>query len=120
MDSVANLCTHLHIEPSPLFHLLSYGAHLALASPSVAFSLCASRKTLVLDLDETLVHSTVKPSPLASFAVEVYLEGNYCKFHVFKRPFVDHFLRQVRSSLRLDSPGTQPVANITRWLSGTT
>ena len=55
-----------------------------------------SRKTLVLDLDETLVHSTVKPFPSANFAVEIYLGGNYCKFHVFKRPYVDQFLRQVR------------------------
>ncbi|KAF5363302.1 hypothetical protein D9756_000672 [Leucocoprinus leucothites] len=72
-------------------------------------------KTLVLDLDETLIHSTSRPNPsLASsgsgffglgligrgnkspgHTVEVILGGKRTQYHVYKRPFVDFFLRTV-------------------------
>jgi CTD nuclear envelope phosphatase 1 len=66
-------------------------------------------KTLVLDLDETLIHSTSKPmsssssgSGLLGFGgrnkghtVEVILNGQSTIYHVYKRPFVDYFLRKV-------------------------
>jgi CTD nuclear envelope phosphatase 1 len=67
-------------------------------------------KTLVLDLDETLIHSTIRPmrgsSGLFGFefggkrlgkghVVEVLLNGRRTKYHVYKRPFVDYFLRKV-------------------------
>ncbi|KAF8974308.1 NLI interacting factor-like phosphatase-domain-containing protein [Flammula alnicola] len=71
-------------------------------------------KTLVLDLDETLIHSTSRPIPfqssgsgllsLGSFGrpnkgaghmVEVVLGGRSTLYHVYKRPFVDFFLRKV-------------------------
>jgi CTD nuclear envelope phosphatase 1 len=66
-------------------------------------------KTLVLDLDETLIHSTSKPighlsssSRLLGFGrrnkghtVEVVLGGRSTLYHVYKRPFVDYFLRKV-------------------------
>ncbi|KAG1753982.1 NIF-domain-containing protein [Suillus paluster] len=68
-------------------------------------------KTLVLDLDETLIHSTSKPmchsssgSGLLGFGrrnkghtVEVVLGGRSTLYHVYKRPFVDYFLRKVSS-----------------------
>ncbi|KAJ7507747.1 NLI interacting factor-like phosphatase-domain-containing protein [Mycena galericulata] len=70
-------------------------------------------KTLVLDLDETLIHSTSRPLlsgnsstgflGLGTFSrnkgsghmVEVVLGGNSTLYHVYKRPFVDFFLRTV-------------------------
>ncbi|KAI6105629.1 NIF-domain-containing protein [Pisolithus sp. B1] len=66
-------------------------------------------KTLVLDLDETLIHSTSKPlshstGPLGllglgrrnkGHTVEVVLGGRHTLYHVYKRPFVDYFLRKV-------------------------
>ncbi|KAF8450457.1 NLI interacting factor-like phosphatase-domain-containing protein, partial [Boletus edulis BED1] len=66
-------------------------------------------KTLVLDLDETLIHSTSKPMSLSSggfgllgfgrrnkgHTVEVVLGGRSTLYHVYKRPFVDYFLRKV-------------------------
>ncbi|KAF8195951.1 HAD-like domain-containing protein [Mycena galopus ATCC 62051] len=70
-------------------------------------------KTLVLDLDETLIHSTSRPmlsgsSPTGFFGlgtfnrnkgsgrmVEVVLGGHSTLYHVYKRPFVDFFLRTV-------------------------
>eukprot|EP01113_Clastostelium_recurvatum_P050916 TRINITY_DN976_c0_g1_i1.p1 TRINITY_DN976_c0_g1~~TRINITY_DN976_c0_g1_i1.p1 ORF type:complete len:308 (-),score=67.95 TRINITY_DN976_c0_g1_i1:208-1131(-) len=53
------------------------------------------RKTLILDLDETLVHSTVKPVHVYHMTVDVTLEGVQCTFYVIKRPHVDAFLQQV-------------------------
>ncbi|KAF5388255.1 hypothetical protein D9615_000368 [Tricholomella constricta] len=70
-------------------------------------------KTLVLDLDETLIHSTSRPihssgsggsglfglgsfdsrNKGASHMVEVVLGGRSTLYHVYKRPFVDFFLR---------------------------
>ncbi|KAG6817446.1 hypothetical protein H0H87_008614 [Tephrocybe sp. NHM501043] len=72
-------------------------------------------KTLVLDLDETLIHSTSRPihnsgsggtglfglvsfdsrNKGASHMVEVVLGGQSTLYHVYKRPFVDFFLRTV-------------------------
>lgn len=72
-------------------------------------------KTLVLDLDETLIHSTSRPmyahlpgsgllsgfgtgrrNKGAGHMVEVVLGGRSTLYHVYKRPFVDYFLRKVR------------------------
>ena len=76
------------------------------------------RKTLVLDLDETLIHSTTRPlfpsatgssgildfgsligfggrTKKAGHMVEVYMGGRSTLYHVYKRPFVDYFLRKV-------------------------
>lgn len=52
-------------------------------------------KCLVLDLDETLVHSTFKPIEDADFEVPVEIEGIIYKVYVRKRPFVDEFLTEV-------------------------
>lgn len=53
------------------------------------------RKCLVLDLDETLVHSSFKPIPDADFKIEIELEGTIHRVYVRKRPFVDEFLKDV-------------------------
>lgn len=55
----------------------------------------AGRKTLVLDLDETLVHSSFKPISNADFVISIELEGTIHKVFVRKRPYVDEFLRAV-------------------------
>lgn len=74
-------------------------------------------KTLVLDLDETLIHSTSRLGPglnnlvtsvdggrtnykadvssLKVRVVEVVLDGRSVVYHVYKRPWVDFFLRKV-------------------------
>jgi len=78
------------------------------------------QKTLILDLDETLIHSTSRPLSYAASAgggllglsfggllggrksrreghtVEVVLNGRSTTYHVYKRPYVDHFLKKVR------------------------
>eukprot|EP00887_Chlorella_sp_A99_P000730 scaffold5.g730.t1 len=55
----------------------------------------AGKKTLVLDLDETLVHSSFKPVPSPDYIIPVEIEGRIVDVYVLKRPFVDHFLRAV-------------------------
>jgi len=53
------------------------------------------KKTLVLDLDETLVHSSFKPIPDPDFVMSIELENVIHKVYVRKRPGVDNFLRVV-------------------------
>lgn len=55
----------------------------------------AGKKTLVLDLDETLVHSSFKPIPDPHFIVPVEIEEQVHKVYVLKRPGVDNFLAAV-------------------------
>ncbi|KAK0247772.1 hypothetical protein LTR91_009608 [Friedmanniomyces endolithicus] len=63
------------------------------------------RKCLVLDLDETLVHSSFKASlsihcaqqilHQADFTIPVEIEGQYHNVYVIKRPGVDAFMKRV-------------------------
>ncbi|KAI0307246.1 NLI interacting factor [Multifurca ochricompacta] len=87
--------------PTPTY---SPSASLPIAPRKTPFHL---PKTLVLDLDETLIHSTSRPLPApgihglfgarraASHTVEVVMGGRSTLYHVYKRPFVDFFLRKV-------------------------
>jgi len=51
------------------------------------------KKCLVLDLDETLVHSSFKQVP-CDFIVPVKIEDKTYKVYVAKRPHVDEFMRR--------------------------
>ncbi|XKL59102.1 hypothetical protein PGB90_000118 [Kerria lacca] len=63
------------------------------------------KKILVLDLDETLIHSASLNSPYNNekkppsvdpdFELQVIIDKHLVKFHVFKRPHVDKFLEIV-------------------------
>ncbi|KAI1609435.1 protein phosphatase [Exophiala viscosa] len=53
------------------------------------------RKCLVLDLDETLVHSSFKILNQADFTIPVEIEGQYHNVYVIKRPGVDTFMKRV-------------------------
>jgi len=52
----------------------------------------AGRKCLVLDLDETLVHSSFKPVPNPDYVVPIEIDGQQHHVYVLKRPHVDTFL----------------------------
>lgn len=86
-------------------------------TPTSAPSHFLTPKTLVLDLDETLIHSTTRPLPQSgsfgflgswgfggrrrggSRTIEVVLGGKSTLYHVYKRPFADYFLRKVSISV---------------------
>ncbi|KAF8458031.1 phosphatase PSR1 [Terfezia claveryi] len=53
------------------------------------------KKCLVLDLDETLVHSSFKLIHQADFTIPVEIEGAYHNVYVIKRPGVDQFMKRV-------------------------
>jgi RNA polymerase II subunit A small phosphatase-like protein len=53
------------------------------------------KKCLVLDLDETLVHSSFKILHQADFTIPVEIEGQYHNVYVIKRPGVDQFMKRV-------------------------
>ncbi|KAJ2356945.1 hypothetical protein GGF43_001762 [Coemansia sp. RSA 2618] len=59
--------------------------------PPLAASL-KGRKCLVLDLDETLVHSSFREVDQPDFVVPVVLEGQEHSVYVVKRPGVDEFI----------------------------
>lgn len=53
------------------------------------------RKCLVLDLDETLVHSSFKSIQQADYVVPVEIEYHWHNVYVIKRPGVDNFLKKM-------------------------
>jgi TFIIF-interacting CTD phosphatase-like protein len=54
------------------------------------------RQTLVLDLDETLVHATsMGLYSRHDFSIEVTVDNLPCLYYVYKRPYCDLFLRKV-------------------------
>lgn len=65
------------------------------------------RKVLVLDLDETLIHShhdgvvrqTVRPGTPPDFVLKVVIDRHPVRFFVHKRPHVDFFLDIVSTTI---------------------
>ncbi|KAF7288244.1 FCP1-like proteiny domain-containing protein [Mycena chlorophos] len=95
-------------SPSPPSIATDSNASRSSTTPTTRRSPFHMPKTLVLDLDETLIHSTSRPLPSASSGffgiggnqssgrmVEVVLGGHSTLYHVYKRPFTDFFLRTV-------------------------
>ncbi|OAD78337.1 hypothetical protein PHYBLDRAFT_154365 [Phycomyces blakesleeanus NRRL 1555(-)] len=54
-----------------------------------------TKKCLVLDLDETLVHSSFKVIPNPDFVVPVEIDNQFHNVYVLKRPGVDEFMRRM-------------------------
>jgi RNA polymerase II subunit A small phosphatase-like protein len=50
------------------------------------------KKCLVLDLDETLVHSSFKPTTNPDYIIPVDIDGTIHQVYVCKRPGVDEFM----------------------------
>ncbi|KAJ3359698.1 hypothetical protein GGF32_009043 [Allomyces javanicus] len=59
------------------------------------------KKCLVLDLDETLLHSSFKLVPNADFIIPVEIDGIVHNVYVLKRPGVDEFLQQLGTRFEL-------------------
>lgn len=66
------------------------GALLGAKSPKFA-----NKKCLILDLDETLVHSSFKYLRVADFVIPVEIDNQVHHVYVIKRPGVDEFLKKV-------------------------
>uniref|UniRef100_A0A3B0MQJ2 RNA polymerase II carboxyterminal domain (CTD) phosphatase, putative n=1 Tax=Theileria annulata TaxID=5874 RepID=A0A3B0MQJ2_THEAN len=66
---------------------LKYGATVLRKSAT----LIPKRKTLVLDLDETLIHSSFEPS-INSFTMPLMQNGVERTIYINKRPYLDEFL----------------------------
>uniref|UniRef100_A0A6Q2WSV6 protein-serine/threonine phosphatase n=1 Tax=Esox lucius TaxID=8010 RepID=A0A6Q2WSV6_ESOLU len=62
--------------------------------PEVNISDCG-KNCVVIDLDETLVHSSFKPISNADFIVPVEIDGTVHQVYVLKRPHVDVFLQKM-------------------------
>ncbi|KAJ1973898.1 Nuclear envelope morphology protein 1 [Dimargaris xerosporica] len=60
------------------------------------------QKTLVLDLDETLIHaSLIAKSRSYQHIVEVNVQDLSCLYYVYKRPHLDYFLKKVSEWYRV-------------------
>ena len=73
-----------------------------------------NKKTLILDLDETLVHSAFSPfSRKSDIELEIYIEGENKMLYVLKRPYVDRFLLELSSlyELVIFTASISPYAN---------
>ena len=55
----------------------------------------APRHTLVLDLDETLVHCSIEPVASPDFIFPVSYDGSEFRVHAYKRPYLRWFLKRV-------------------------
>ncbi len=53
------------------------------------------RKTLILDVDETLVHSSFTPTDHADIVLPIDIEGRECKIYVLVRPGCQEFIKEV-------------------------
>lgn len=54
-----------------------------------------NKKCVVIDLDETLVHSSFSPVHNADFIIPVDIDGTVHQVYVLKRPYVDEFLQKM-------------------------
>jgi RNA polymerase II subunit A small phosphatase-like protein len=76
-----------HVDGSSTFHETS---QIKLLPPIISQD--KGKKCLVLDLDETLVHSSFRAVPGADFVIPVQIEDVVHYVYVAKRPGVDEFL----------------------------
>jgi Dullard-like phosphatase family protein len=53
------------------------------------------KKTLVLDLDETLIHCSLHNFSEYDISLNIYADGGYTTVYIYKRPGVDLFLRRM-------------------------
>lgn len=90
---------------SPLSSKITLSRHLAFPKTVFPQMLVNSdlRKTLILDLDETLVHSLSRGARMSNgHMIEIKLADQVATLYsVHKRPYCDHFLKQVSAWFNL-------------------
>ncbi|KAG9448170.1 hypothetical protein H6P81_014298 [Aristolochia fimbriata] len=63
---------------------------------------CQEKKTVFLDLDETLIHSKSDPPPERyDFVVRPTIDGEVLNFYVLKRPGVDELLEEIGKNFEI-------------------
>ena len=79
----------------PLRRFSSFSNHIS-SNSNINISHDKSKKTLILDLDETLVHSQFTPfSRKSDLILNINIEGENKTLYVLKRPHVDKFLYEL-------------------------
>ena len=86
---IHSLCSCFRATPKPVE--LSEEITFFLPDKSEEFD---RKKTLVLDLDETLVHSAIKTNDSADMTLDLMIDQNSYKVSVLKRPWVNEFLNR--------------------------
>ena len=86
------------LTPSNHSNILNYKEELLLPPKVKEFK---NKKTLILDLDETLVHSSFTPFEKNDIILEVDFEGVIYKIYVLVRPFAKEFLVKVSQYFEL-------------------
>eukprot|EP00944_MAST-04C_sp_MAST-4C-sp1_P001798 g1798.t1 len=81
------------IKSLPPYHTVAPATRVKFALPPKEND--APRISLVLDLDETLVHCSIEPIPNADMTFPVNFNGVEYSVYVRKRPHFEHFLRSV-------------------------
>ena len=60
-----------------------------------------NKKTLILDLDETLVHSSFDPFPKNDIVLNINFDGIYYKIYVLVRPGAEEFIKNISQYFEL-------------------
>ena len=87
-----DLLLNLHRYSSFTSHFSKFNNNITLGSNE------NNKKTLILDLDETLVHSAFTPfSRKSDLMLTINFDGEDRLLYVLKRPYVDEFLKELSS-----------------------
>ncbi|XP_022714579.1 mitochondrial import inner membrane translocase subunit TIM50-like [Durio zibethinus] len=92
-------------------HVIVLNKHQQLLPPLVS----DKKRTIVLDLDETLVHSRPgPPPPMYDFMIKPIIDGVRINFYVLKRPGVDEFLEAISKKYEVVvfTAGLEPYASL--------
>ena len=95
MEIVEEFNPFLFIKQLPPYEHVAIPGKICLPQRKYTRSAPASPVTLVLDLDETLVHCTVEPVPDPDVVFPVEFNGVSYQVHVRKRPHLEEFLLRV-------------------------
>ncbi|KAL8428677.1 hypothetical protein ACSSS7_007066 [Eimeria intestinalis] len=79
----------------PLLQRTAAAGAAAAGAAAAGFAAAGGKKTLVLDLDETLVRSTFAKPAVYNFIIKVDLDGKERSIYINKRPGVTMFLNEV-------------------------
>ncbi|ERN09367.1 carboxy-terminal domain RNA polymerase II polypeptide A small phosphatase 1 [Amborella trichopoda] len=87
----------IHFDPEPIKEIPVSSQNALLPPPNFPF-----KATIFLDLDETLVHSSLSPPPdIYDFVVNPSIDGHISTFYVKKRPGIDEFFEFIEGKFEV-------------------